>query len=128
MGLFSFFNKKKELIKETLKEKRLIPRWKISAPAKIKWSKETEYSPCEVKDLNMRGCSLLLTRKIPEGCLAGNLYFNERFFFDIEIAIVWQKEADNKYSYGIKFTRFRDADKEKLFKMIREDFSAHMNN
>jgi len=126
MGIFSFF-KKKEPVKESPKEKRLMPRWKLSAPAKIKWFTEPDYSPCEVKDLNMRGCSLLLTRKIPEGCAGLSLYFNEKYFFDIEIAIVWQKEMDNKIVYGIRFTKFRDVDKEKLYKMIREDFSSHIS-
>jgi hypothetical protein len=127
MGIFSFFRRKKVPLKETLKEKRLIPRWKISAPAKIKWNTESDYSSCEVKDLNMRGCALFLTRKIPEGCVGANLYFNEKYFFDIEMAIVWQKEVDNKIVCGIRFTKFRDVDKEKIYKMICEDFSSHLN-
>jgi len=126
MGILSFFRSKKVPVKQTAAEKRRIPRWKISAPAKIKWSVEPDYTPCEVKDLNMMGCSLLLANKIPDGCVQAKLYFNEKFFFEIEIAIVWHKEIDNKQSYGIKFTKFRDADKEKLYRMICEDFSSHM--
>lgn len=123
MGIFNFFRKKAEPPEPAApKENRALPRWKISAPAKIKWLDKTDYLACEVKDLNMKGLSLVVTEKIPEGCTHAELYFNEKYFFDIEISIIWHKEADCKQIYGIRFTRVRDADKEKIFQMMKENY------
>lgn len=123
MGIFSFFRKKAEPPEPAApKEKRALPRWKISAPAKIKWLDKSDYLACEVRDLNMKGFSIVVTEKIPEGCTRAEIYFNEKFFFDIEMAVIWHKEADCKQVYGIKFTRVRESDKEKIFQMLKENY------
>ena len=125
MGLFSFFQKKKEpLAKPAFTEKRLLPRWQISAPAKIKWYGQSDYLPCQVRDLNMRGFCLILDTKITEYNGRIELYFNEKYFFDIEVSVTWHKEIDNKQIYGFKFLKIRDADKEKLYQMMKENFAG----
>ena len=125
MGIFGFFQKKKEPSKEPVfKEKRILPRWKISSPAKIRWDGRSNYVQCEVRDLNMKGFCLVLPEKIPNDCLRAELYFNEKFFFNVEIAFVWHKEADCRQVYGVRFTRIKDLDKEKIFQMMKENFSG----
>ena len=125
MGLFDFFKKKKALPpKPVFVEKRLLPRWKIAAPAKIKWQGSKDYAACEVKDLNMRGFSLAMTGKIPESSVRAELYFNEKYFFDIEISVAWHKEVDTKQVYGIRFLKVRDYDKEKIYQMMKENFAG----
>lgn len=127
MGLFSFFRKKKEPSEQVFTERRLLPRWGIRAPVKIKWKDSDAYLACEVRDLNMKGLSLVMAEKIPEGYTAAQLYFNEKYFFDIEMAVVWhKKEENNKHVYGMRFTRLRDQDKEKLFAMMKENFSGYL--
>jgi len=75
----------------------------------------------------MKGLSLATSEKIPEGYLSFQLYFNEKYFFDVETAIVWhKKEEDDKHIYGMRFTRLRDQDKEKLFVMMKENFPGHL--
>ncbi|MEI6832341.1 MAG: PilZ domain-containing protein [Candidatus Omnitrophota bacterium] len=123
MGLFSFFKKKKELPPEPESVvKRLLPRWKIAAPAKIKWQGYKDYVACEVRDLNMKGFSLAMAEKIPEANARVELYFNEKYFFDIEISVTWHKEVEEKQIYGIRFLKVRDLDKEKIYQMMRENF------
>jgi hypothetical protein len=123
MGLFSFFKKKKDLpLKPPFVEKRLLPRWKIASPAKIKWLGSNDYLACEVKDLNMKGFCLAMLEKIPEANASAELYFNEKYSFDIEISITWHKEVDGKQVYGVKFLKVRDADKEKIYQMMKENF------
>jgi hypothetical protein len=126
MGLFGFFRRKKEPSEQAFRERRLLPRWGICAPAKIKWKDSNAYVACEVRDLNMKGFSLAMAEKIPDGCSGVQLYFNEKFFFDIEVAVVWHKEENNKHLYGMKFTRLRDSDKEKLFVMMKENFPGYL--
>lgn len=125
MGLFSFFNKKKIIpAAPTFFEKRVLPRWKISAPAKIKWEGFKDYMGCEIRDLNLKGFCLVLNEKIPEPNAAAELYFNEKYFFDIEISIIWHKEVEAKQIYGVKFVRVRDVDKEKIYQMMKDNFAG----
>lgn len=125
MGLFGFSKKKKIEAPETFKERRALPRWAISAKAKIKRDGQSDID-CEVRNLNMRGFAVVTANKIPPDCLHFTLYFNERFFFTVDVMIVWQKEAEGKNIYGIKFTRIRDADREKMYQMMRQDFPEHL--
>ena len=126
MGLFSFFQKKKEPPpKPAFVEKRLLPRWNIQASAKIKWQGAKDYVACEVRDLNMRGFCLALPEKLAEYNTRAELYFNEKYFFDIEISVTWHKEAQGKQVYGIKFLKVRDSDREKIYQMMKENFAGH---
>ncbi len=126
MGLFDFFIKKKAPPpKLDFVEKRLLPRWKIQAPAKIKWPTAKDYLPCEVRDLNMRGFCLVLSEKLIVYNTRAELYFNEKYFFDIEIAVTWHKEAQGQQLYGIKFVKVRDSDREKIYQMMKENFAGH---
>jgi hypothetical protein len=126
MGLFDFFKKKKEPSpKSAFVEKRLLPRWQIQAAAKIKWLGAKDYLPCEVRDLNMRGFCLVLSDKLTEYNTRAELYFNEKFFFDIEITVTWHKEAQGQQIYGIKFVKVRDSDREKIYQMMKENFAGH---
>ena len=125
MGLFNFFKKKKVLPpKPAFVEKRFMPRWKILAPAKIKWQGSKDYVACEVRDLNMRGFCLVMTEKITEYSARAELYFNEKYFFDIEISVAWHKEVDKKQIYGIRFLKVRDFDREKIYQMMKENFAG----
>jgi hypothetical protein len=125
MGLFNFFKKRKCLTaKPVFIEKRLLPRWKIGAPAKIKWPGAKDYLACEVRDLNMKGFCLVLTEKLTEYDTPAELYFNEKYFFNIEICVSWHKEAEGKQIYGVRFLKIRDTDKEKIYQMMKENFAG----
>jgi|GEM_PF-988939 len=129
MGLFNFSRKKKvspQKLKPAFVERRTLPRWRIASPAKIKWQDSKDYIPCEIRDLNMRGFSLCLAEEIPGDNVRMELYFNEKYFFDIEVSAAWHKEVDGKQIYGIRFLRIRDSDREKIYKMMKENFSNYL--
>jgi hypothetical protein len=123
MGLFDFLRKRNAPLPEpAFAEKRLLPRWKIAFPAKVKWQGQEDYLACEVRDLNMKGLSLSIADKIPDPNVHMELYFNEKYFFDIEAAVIWHKEGGAKQIYGLKFSKIRDSDKEKIYQMVKENF------
>lgn len=126
MGLFSFPKDNEDPIKQTSGEKRLAPRWKVSTPAKIKLEGFNSYLDCEVRDLNLKGFSLVITKKILKKRVGAKLYFNEKFSFKIETMILWNKAVDNKYVYGMKFTKILDSDRGRILQMINEDFPANV--
>ena len=127
MGLFNF-HKKTPPIQEGLQEKRTLPRWKISTPAKIKFPGSNAYLACEVKDLNFKGFCLIASEKIPEGCPGFELYFNDNFSFNIGIEISWSKEVNGKHIYGMKFVGLRSQDKERLLQMVQERFPGNFQS
>ena len=126
MGLFGFFKKKQQAPAHAFKERRNLPRWKISANATIKWVGQEDYVDCSIKDLNLKGFAVIITKDIPQNCGSVDINFHERFFFNVEISIIWHKQAEGKHIYGVKFTRLRDSDKEKIYQMMCLDFPQHM--
>ena len=107
-------------------EKRLLPRWKIAAHAKIKWQSFKDYVNCEVMDLNMKGFCLSSPEKIPEANNSAELYFNDKYFFETGISVIWHKEVEAKQIYGIRFLKIRDYDREKIYQMMTENFASHL--
>jgi len=128
MGLFNIFQKKTQPIQTGLQEKRTLPRWKISAPAKIKLLGSNAYLVCEVKDLNFKGFCLIISEKIPDGCSGFELYFNDNFSFNIGIEVSWAKEVDGKHVYGMKFVGLRGQDKERILQMVQERFPENFQS
>ncbi len=126
MGLFGPPKKRQVPQPDAFKERRSLPRWPVTALAKIRCEGQGEYVDCEIKDLNMRGFSVTIRTQLPQDCRNMILYFNENFFFTIDVTVVWQKEIQGKHVYGLKFTRIRDSDKEKMYQMMRKDFPGHL--
>lgn len=127
MGLFNFFKKKDASPKDIpFSEQRMLPRWKISTPAKIKWQDTKDYLPCEVRDLNMRGVSLMLAEKISANEVSFELYFNDKYFFHIEASVAWYQGVGGKHIYGLRFIRLRDTDREKIYQMMRDNFPKYL--
>jgi hypothetical protein len=63
-----------------------------------------------------------MTEKIPEPNTRVELFFSEKYFFNIEISVTWHKEAEGKQIYGVKFSKICDSDKEKIYRMMNENF------
>ena len=122
MGLLDFFNKKKEPPVFKPRERRLIPRWKINTAAKVSWDKEATFIACSITDLNLKGFGLTLIKNLPDTSLELIISVHERFVFRADASVIWHKEKEGKHAYGVKFTRIRDVDKEKIYQMIRQDF------
>lgn len=122
MGLFNFFQENEDQFKLKSGDKRLTPRWKVFAPAKIKLEGCDGYLACEIRDLNLKGFSLVITKKILKKRLAAKLNFNEKYSFKVEVVVLWRKAADNKYIYGMKFNQIADSDRGRILQMMKEDF------
>ncbi|MDD5116595.1 MAG: PilZ domain-containing protein [Candidatus Omnitrophica bacterium] len=126
MGLLDFFREEEEKFDFRGSNKRLAPRWTVAVPAKIKFAGNSGYSPCEVRDLNLKGFSLFVSKKILKKRLPVRLYFSEKYSFKVEITILWSKPGNGKYLYGVKFSKIIDSDRERLLNMMNEDFPPHV--
>jgi len=126
MGLFSFFQEDEDQFKLTSSDKRLAPRWKVSAPAKIKLEGFEGDLDCEIRDLNLKGFSLVISKKIIKQRLAAKLDFNEKYSFKIEVLVLWSKAENNKYVYGMKYTKIADSDRELILQMMKENYPPNL--
>ena len=122
MGLLDFLEDDEDSFKPAPSDKRLAPRWKVSVSAKIKFEGNSGYSACEIRDLNLKGFSMLADKKLLKKRMGAKLYFNEKYSFKVEMIILWRKAADNKYLYGIKFNKILDSDRARILQMMNEDF------
>lgn len=126
MGLFGPKKKIEPVVPEKPAERRALPRWKISAQAKIKWSGQNEFVQCEIRDLNLKGFAIIVSKELPQACSNIIIHFNEEFFFNAEISLVWNNKLGAKYIYGAIFTRLTDSDKEKMYRMMRQDYPQQL--
>ncbi len=126
MGLFDFFFGKKDNIDPAPSDKRDIPRWEVSLPAKIKFEGFEDEIECEVRDLNLKGFYLVAGKQIPKEQAVAWLRFNQGPSFKIEMLILWEKEADGKYLYGVKFTKLSGPDRENICQVMKDYFSANI--
>jgi hypothetical protein len=122
MGWLDFFKEDDEVIKQASSDKRLAPRWKVSVPARIKLEGFDSYLDCEIRDLNLKGFSLVISKKIIKKRLDAKLIFNEKYSFKIEVLVLWSRAENNKYIYGLKFNKILDADRGRILQMVKENF------
>ncbi len=124
MGLFDIF-KRKPQAQPVFKERRLLPRWKILAPATLTFGAAQNSVPCTLLDLNFKGFAISLSSCLPENCKVLKLEVNGRYPYNVEVSPVWHLEKESKQYHGFLFVRLRDSDREKMFTMIKTDFPQH---
>jgi len=126
MGLLDFLKDDEDIANPQRSDKRRAPRWNVSVPAKIKFDGNNGYTDCEIRDLNLKGFSLLVPKKIIKKRIGSKLCFSEKYAFKIETRILWSKVVDNKYAYGMEFTKILDSDRGRILQMMKEDFPANV--
>lgn len=127
MGFFDLFRRKKPPAQPEFKERRLIPRWKLSAPATVTVFCDSTVIPCTIMDLNLKGFAISVGTPLPEDCRLSKLEIYGRYVYTIEVALIWHREKEGLHYYGFTFSRLRDADREKMLAMMKADFPSYMN-
>ena len=103
-------------------ERRMVPRWELNCQAQVRWEGREQFVPCEIKDLNYRGFKIRLNQEIPEGASALIFRFSENFSINCTVKFAWSSQAEGKFIYGASFTRLKDADKERLYQFVLQNF------
>jgi hypothetical protein len=107
------------------KERRLLPRWVINMPAKIRFDGDERLYECTVRDVNYKGISLVMKREFPANCSRIFVQFSESVFFSAEISREWQGASGGTYTCCLKYTRMYDAEKEKIAAFVRSNFPQY---
>lgn len=112
-------------------EKRLLNRWPIHWPAKIKLKDKKGnmiFDPCYINDLNFKGMQISLKETLPEDkSLSLNVILSGEFILDVKVKVIWHRAvASGLNAYGLYFIELKDIDREKIFKFIYTNFSTEV--
>lgn len=102
-----------------MNNRRQSNRWQINQQAKLKLAGAERFAPCLVKDINFSGAQISLGMKLPEdNFLKLSLVLSDEFILDIEAWVVWHKRRDTMNTYGLYFSKVKDADREKIYRFV----------
>lgn len=107
-----------------MKERRQNKRWRISWQSKIKLEGALTFIDCSISDLSFTGFKVALPPELPRDTfLKLNIMLGKDCLLeDIEVWMAWHKRKESLNLYGFYFSRIKDADKEKIYKFIRNHF------
>jgi hypothetical protein len=121
MAWFGLFRKKEAPVQKSFQERRLIPRWPVKASVQVRGVDGGAIFECDLLDINMKGFAVCFKGKYPPELTTVTLVINGHHF-SVEITPVWHQQRSGADCYGFKFTRLREADRERLYHMMREEF------
>ncbi len=102
-------------------DRRGCCRWCVNKQVKIKLPGAENFALCQLKDINFKGTQISLGLKLPKDTfLALHVILPDENALQIEAWIVWHRTIDSRNIYGLYFSRISDADKEKLYQLVRK--------
>lgn len=105
---------------------RRCVRWQINKRAQIELA--GAFTDCVVLDMGFSGARISLERKLThDAFLKLNINLSADLNFQVEAWVAWHKAREGINFYGIYFAKIRDADKERMFKFIRNNFPQQIN-
>ena len=109
-----------------MKERRQNKRWQISWQAKIKLGGALTFIDCSISDLSFTGFRVALSPELPKDTFikVDIMLGSDCFLKETEVWMAWHKRKEALNLYGLYFSRIKDADKEKIYRFIREHFPA----
>ena len=100
-------------------EKRKIPRWEVNKPVKLQLEGAVVFAECFLKDINFKGLKIIFDLKLAvDSYIRFNLKLSDEYSLECETWVAWHKAIDGRSTYGLYFTKLKDADKEKIYKFI----------
>ena len=98
-----------------MNERRQIPRWEIKKEAKVWIPLLQGFSHCTVEDLHLKGMCMSLNQRLPNDKTVRMSFAigNNYDFIKIEAEISWMKENQDRYEYGLSFSKIDDDDKDR---------------
>ena len=101
-------------------ERRQLPRWEIKKEAKV-WLPQTQgFSLCIIEDMHLKGMCVTFSKRLdPQDPLKMSFAIGDNFdFIKVEAKIPWMKEEEDRFIYGLSFSKIADTDKERIYQYI----------
>lgn len=107
--------------------RRYIIRWQFNRQARVKLGESENFVPCQLKDMNLKGCQIALEEKLEKDTfLKLCLVCGDEFTLDAEVWVAWHRSIDGLNLYGLYFTKIKDSDKERIYKYIHKHCSEQI--
>lgn len=75
-----------------------------------------------LQDISFKGARVSLTKRLPtDSFLKIKLSLSQEVSFDLEVWAVWHKNLCSLNVYGFYFTKIKDSDKEKIYKLVQRN-------
>lgn len=104
--------------------RRRFARWQINTEARLNLEGASDGKDCTLHDINYNGARISLAAKLSrDTVLKVRICLSRDVAFCAEAWIVWHKLMEGINVYGLYFTKIKDADKEKISKFVRSDFT-----
>jgi len=110
-------------------EQRQLPRWEIKKEAKV-WIPLLQDFSCMIEDMHLKGMCVSFNKRLPhEKTIRMSFAIGDDYdFIKIEAQIPWMKEKQDRYVYGLSFTKIDDNDKDKIYQYINANCYDQFKN
>lgn len=108
--------------------RRRLVRWQLDIDARLNIGGQSGALDCILHDINYNGARISFPEKLYlDTSLELRICLAKEISFCVEAWVVWHKLIEGVNIYGIYFTKIKDADKEKISKFVRSDFSEQVS-
>jgi c-di-GMP-binding flagellar brake protein YcgR len=102
-----------------MEERRSSPRLAINQLAELRIKDNLRPIPCTVEDISASGMRVSLNRSLfPEALANVNFSLSDNFGFDVGVAVAWQESMEGRSTYGLRFNRIDDFDRERISRYV----------
>ena len=112
-------------------ERRQLPRWEIKKEAKVWMQGEpVNARQCVIEDMHLKGMCVSLNKQLPqERPVRMSFAIGDDFDpIKIEAEIPWAKENQDRYVYGLSFSRISDEGKGRIDQYINTNCYDQVKN
>lgn len=111
-----------------MSDRRSITRWQVGRLAKLKLEGAQAFIDCTIQDINLKGIRVALaTRLLKDIFTRIEIVLSDTFTLNVEVWVAWQRQVDRHFVYGLYFTKIRDQDKERIYRLLRNEIPQQIN-
>ena len=104
-----------------MNERRQLPRWKIKQEAMV-WMPEEPIlaSHCLIENMHLKGMCVSFHKRLPNEKTARMTFAvgDDNDHIKIMARILWKKEYQGFYVYGLSFVKIDETDRDKMYQYI----------
>jgi PilZ domain len=111
-------------------ERREIPRWEIKKESKAWIPLSQGFSHCMIEDMHLKGMCVSFSRRLPEmHTIRMSFTLGDDFdFIKIEAQAPWMRVYQDRYVYGLSFTKIAEEDKDRILQYINTNCYDQFKN
>ena len=101
-------------------KKRKLPRFSTKKKVKVFIPQTEGLNRCVIEDIHLKGMCVSFKSKLPPQQFV-KMSFSIGDLFEpicIEAQIIWEKENEGKYIYGLLYSKISDYDKDRIYKYL----------